>query len=63
MSLGLTYVALSRLKLFKNFLIMPFNLERLQKLSKSKSLGPRLEEEKRLDFLIESTFNKYNNIV
>jgi hypothetical protein len=52
MSLGLTNVALSRLKNFHNFLNMPFSLERLQKLSKSKSNIPRLEEEIRLDSLI-----------
>ena len=59
MSLGLTYVALSRLRNFKDFLIKPFSLERLKKLSKSKSLEPRLAEEIRLDALIKSTFDKY----
>ena len=62
MSLGLTYVALSRLKNFHNFLIMPFSLERLQKLSKSKSLIPRLEEEIRLDSLNQNTLTNYSRI-
>ena len=63
MSLGLTYVALSRLKNFKDFLIKPFSLERIQKLSKSKSLKPRLEEENRLDLLIKNTLEKFFNVV
>ena len=63
MSLGLTYVALSRLKNFHDFLIMPFALERLQKLNKSKSLVPRLEEEKRLELLTQNTLKKYFNII
>ena len=63
MSLGLTYVALSRLKNFKDFLIKPFSLERIQMLSKSKSLKPRLEEENRLDLLIKNTLEKFFNVV
>ena len=62
MSLGLTYVSLSRLKNFHNFLIMPFSLERLQKFSKSKSLLPRLEEEIRLDSLNQNTLTNYSRI-
>ena len=63
MSLGLTYVALSRLKNFKDFLIKPFSLERLQKLSNSKALKPRLDEEKRLDLLIQNTLDKFHNLL
>jgi hypothetical protein len=48
MSLELTYVALSRLKNFKDFLIKPFTNERSQKLSQSKSLKARLDEGLRL---------------
>ena len=65
MSLGLTYVALSRLKNFHNFLQQQLHavlLKRLQKLSKSKSLLPRLEEEKRLDYLTQKTLNNYSFI-
>ena len=42
---------------------MPFSLERLQKLSKCKSLIPRLEEEVRLDSLIQNTLNNYSSIL
>ena len=62
MSLGLTYVALSRLKNFKDFLIKPFSLERLKKLSQSKSLKPRLDEELRVDVLIKETYDKYYHL-
>jgi hypothetical protein len=62
MSLGLTYVALSRLKNFKDFLIKPFSLERLKKLSQSKSLKPRLDEELRLDVLIKETYDRYYHL-
>ncbi|RNA28000.1 hypothetical protein BpHYR1_040056 [Brachionus plicatilis] len=39
---------------------MPFTLERLQKISKSKSLPPRLEEEKRMKLIINETIKKFN---
>jgi hypothetical protein len=62
MSLGLTYVALSRIKNFKDFLIKPFSLERIKKLSQSKSLKPRLDEELRVDVLIKETYDKYYHL-
>jgi hypothetical protein len=62
MSLGLSYVALSRLKNFKDFLIKPFSLESLKKLSQSKSLKPRLDEELRLDVLIKETNDRYYHL-
>ena len=60
-TLGLTYVALSRLRNFNDFLIMPFSLERLQKLSNSKCLQPRLFEETRINDLAKSTYNTFYN--
>jgi ATP-dependent exoDNAse (exonuclease V) alpha subunit len=60
-TLGLTYVALSRLRNFNDFLIMPFSLERLQKFSNSKCLQPRLLEETRINDLVKSTYNTYYN--
>jgi hypothetical protein len=50
--LGLTFVALSRIRLINEFLLQPFTFERLQKIANSESLGPRLKEEARLDQLI-----------
>lgn len=50
-NLGSTFVQLSRFKKLGDFLIAPFPFSRLQKIALSKSLGPRIEEEKRLDFL------------
>ena len=58
-TLGLTYVALSRLRNFKDFLIMPFSLERLEKLNSSSSLQPRLHEEARIKNLTQKTVDKY----
>ena len=58
-SLGLMYVALSRLKCFKDFLIQPFTLERLQKLSKSTSLKPRQNEELRIKNIIKKTLDDH----
>ena len=58
MSLGLTFVALSRMKNINDFILKPFPLERLQKISKSISLPPRLSEEIRLNKLtVETLFN------
>ena len=53
------YVALSRLKCFKDFLIQPFTLERLQKLSKSTSLKPRQNEELRIKNIIKKTLDDH----
>ncbi|RNA21091.1 hypothetical protein BpHYR1_010282 [Brachionus plicatilis] len=39
---------------------MPFTLERLQKISKSKSLPPRLEEEKKMRLIINETIKKFS---
>jgi ATP-dependent exoDNAse (exonuclease V) alpha subunit len=62
-TLGLTYVALSRLRHFNDFLIMPFPLERLEKLSSSKSLQPRLLEEARMNVIIDNTYCKFFNLL
>ena len=50
-SFGLTFVALSRVKHINNLLIQPFPFDRLQKITNSSCLIPRLEEEERLDSL------------
>jgi hypothetical protein len=60
--LGLTYVALSRLRHINNLLIQPFTFERLEKIKKSESLPPRIHEEKRLKLLAEQLKSKYNRI-
>ena len=59
-SLGLTFVALSRLKNFNDFLILPFSCERLNKISESTSLKPRLKEETRINLIVNITKNTYN---
>ncbi len=59
-SLGLTFVALSRLKKFKDLLLNPISYDRLSDISKSVSLKPRREEEKRLDILVLKNLNDFN---
>ena len=56
------FVALSRVKNYKDFLIEPLSLDRLAKISKSLSLKPRLEEEKRVDIIIKNTLDLYKHL-
>ncbi len=62
-SLGLAFVALSRVKKFNDFLIQPFTLDRLTKIKNSTSLAPRVKEEKRKHTVVEKTINKYSNLL
>jgi ATP-dependent DNA helicase PIF1 len=62
-SLGLAFVALSRVKKFNDFLIQPITLDRLTKIKNSTSLVPRVKEEKRISSIVEKTFNKYNELM
>ena len=70
-SLGLTFVALSRVKHYTDYFIEPFFLDRLHKISNSTSLRPRLKEKKELNhwdhkkkdkgnFFLFVTFKVYN---
>ena len=54
-SLGLIFVALSRVKKFKDFIINSFPLDRISKIKDSTSLKPRVLEEKRKETLIDKT--------
>ena len=47
-SLGLAFVALSRVKNYTDFIIQPFPLDRLTKIKNSTSLKPRVNEEHRI---------------
>ena len=58
-SLGLAFVALSRVKHYSDFLIQPFPLERLTKIKNWVCLKPRVAEEKRIDGLVQKTLHKY----
>ncbi len=62
-TLGLTFVALSRLKKFKDFLIEPFSLDRLKKNSKSASLETRQREERRIQELVEITKKNFLHLL
>lgn len=58
-SLGLSFVALSRFKNINDFIIKPFPFKRLEKIKQSKSLAPRLQEEKRIQSLVDLTFSNF----
>ncbi|CAF0886973.1 unnamed protein product [Brachionus calyciflorus] len=62
-SLGLTFVALSRLKNINDFIIVPFPYDRLTKIKNSINLIPRLNEEKRLNELIEKTLLNFKELL
>ena len=59
-SLGLAFVALSRVKNHKDFLIQPFPLERLTKIKKSSSLEPRINEETRIEKIVQKTLEEFS---
>ena len=60
-SLGLTFVALSRLRYYKDFIIKPDPLERLKKIKLSASLATRLAEECRIiQKMTETTIDSYS---
>ena len=61
-SLGLTFVALSRLKKITDLLLNPIPFERLTNISKSKSLGPRIIEENRLERLIKDNLENFKHL-
>jgi ATP-dependent exoDNAse (exonuclease V) alpha subunit len=58
-SLGLTFVALSRVRHISHLAIQPCSYERLRKIRDSISLRPRQEEEQRLRILAEQTLAEY----
>ena len=57
---GVSYVALSRVKLLSSCVIEPMTYERLRSLRSSKTLQYRLNEESRLDQMALATYNKYH---
>lgn len=54
-SLGMTYVALSRVKKIEDLIVDPMTMDRLQAHKKSCNLKYRLQEEERLDDLAKET--------
>ena len=63
LSLGLGFVALSRFKSIHDFVIEPITFQRLLKINNHKSLPLRLNEEKRLNKLVQLTKNKYSRFL
>ena len=61
-TLGITYVALSRVKTIQDLVIEPVTLERLQAVKKFTNFKLRLEEEKRLDLLANETLKSHFTI-
>jgi ATP-dependent DNA helicase PIF1 len=58
-TLGISFVALSRVKNYKDFLIQPFPLDRLTKIKNSKLLNERVNEEIRIKEIVDITLNQY----
>ena len=65
--LGVTYVALSRLKNLKDLLPFPLTYDRLEKIGQSKGMLGRLKEADRINKLahktIENNLNLYNHYI
>ena len=59
-TLGMSYVALSRVKNFSDFLIEPFPLDRFLKIKQSSALNERTTEENRINTIISQTFNQFD---
>ena len=62
-SLGLTFVALSRVRNFSDFIIKPLSLDRLLKIKKSISLKPRQDEENLMTQYVNNTFNEFKDLL
>lgn len=62
-TLGITYVAISRVRNISSLVIEPMTFERVQKIRNSKLLKYRLKEEQRLKQLFDKTVLSYSKIV
>ena len=62
-TLGITYVAISRVRNISSLVIEPMTFERLQKIKNSELLKYRLKEEQRLKQLYDKTVLGYSKIV
>ena len=62
-TLGITYVAISRVHNISSLVIEPMTFERLQKFRNSELLKYRLKEEQRLKQLSDKTVLSYSKIV
>ena len=58
----ISFVALTRVKKFNDFLIKPFSLDLLMKIKNSTCLKPRQEEEKRIEIKVQDTLNNFSNL-
>ena len=61
-TLGLTFVALSRVKNVNDFLIHPFPLDRLTRIKNSSLLEGRVKEENRLNNIVKNTLSEYHSL-
>ena len=62
-TLGLTFVALSRVRKFSDFIIKPFTLQRLNKIRESSCLMLRKNEEERVKIICSRTLNGNINLL
>ena len=61
-TLGLTFVALLRVKNVNDFLIHPFPLDRLTRIKNSSLLEGWVKEENRLNNIVKNTLSKYHSL-
>ncbi len=61
-TLGLTIVALSRVKNVNDFLIHPFPLDGLTRIKNSSLLEGRVKEENRPNNIVKNTLSKYRSL-
>lgn len=60
---GLSYVALSRVKHISELCVIGFHFDRLGRIENSSLLQPRMDEENRLNKLVEDTLEYFAEII
>ena len=61
-SLGISFVALSRVKHYSDVIIKPFTLDRLTKIKNSTVLKSRQDEEKRISVMVKKTLETFKGL-
>jgi ATP-dependent DNA helicase PIF1 len=62
-SLGMSFVAFSRVKNYKDYLVEPFSLERFLKIKESSTLQARNVEENRINNIVDETLTRFNYLL
>ena len=62
-SLDMSFVAFSRVKNYKDYLVEPFSLERFLKIKESSTLQARNVEENRINIILDETLTRLNYLL